>query len=386
MRIARCLTLLNKQSIRFVSSSATIAANSDDKHCLQVFSGIQPTGLPHLGNYFGALEQWIKLANERETVIHSSNNNKSVRLNKPVYGVVDVHSYSSQSTTFGQTLYDRILDTVASLLALGLNENNCILVRQSDVLEHFYLDNVLDNFVSPNRLTRMTQFKEKTKDESSRLWTNLTNNGLLTYPVLQAADILVYRAQLVPVGEDQVQHLELARDVAQKFNSKTGSQYFPEPEPLFNPSKHARRVRSLRDPTKKMSKSDANQRSHVSPLESADTIRDKFKKALTDDISAVYYDAEKRPAVSNLMLIHHLATGMDFDQIRDQYESVETGRYKLSLADTIIEKFAAARKLYGELRADNYHLEKTLQDGYRRAKPIVGETIGQVKYLLGSLR
>lgn len=383
---------LHKHCTRLALNSAPVhASNGDDQQRLQVFSGIQPTGLPHLGNYFGALEQWIKLANERRAVITDKDNKdnqkeKLVHLKKPVYGVVDVHSYSSQNTVLGQPLYDRILDTVASLLALGLNDSNCILVRQSDVLEHFYLDNVLDNFVSPNRLTRMTQFKDKTKDESSRLSTHLTNNGLLTYPILQAADILVYRAQLVPVGEDQVQHLELAREIAQRFNAKTGSEYFPEPVPLFNPSQHARRVRSLRDPSKKMSKSDANQRAHVSPLEPADTIRDKFRKALTDDIGAVYYDADKRPGVSNLMRIHHLATGMSFDEIEDRYAGQDMSRYKADLAETIIEQFAAARKLYGELRADKSHLERALRDGYSRAKPIISETIAQVRYLLGSLR
>lgn len=353
----------------------------------QVFSGIQPTGLPHLGNYFGAIEQWIKLANERTTTVINSDNSQSlVSLTKPIYAIVDVHSYSSSKTVFGQQLYESILDTLASLMALGLNQNNCTLIRQSDVVEHFYLDCVLDNFVTTNRLTSMTQFKDKTRNEAKKSISSPTPNGLLTYPILQAADILLYRAQLVPVGEDQVQHLELARDIARKFNLKVDCDLFPRPLPLFNLSEHARRVRSLRDPCKKMSKSDVDHKAYVSPLESAELIREKFKKALTDSISAVYYDPQERPAISNLLRIHHLATGLSFDQIRDNYLRLESAQYKLELADIIIERFRDARRLYSELRADKSYLESTFRDGYACVKPMVEETVSKVKYLLGSLR
>lgn len=298
----------------------------------------------------------------------------------PIYSIVDVHAYTSDSGVYGQQLYDNILKTTASLLALGLDPNKSILFRQSDLLEHCYIDNVLDNFVTARRLTHMTQFKEKSKS-SKFIW-----NSLLNYPVLQTADILTYRANLVPVGEDQVQHIELARDIAHKFNSRYDCQLFPEPKALLQDSPYARRVKSLRSPEKKMSKSDPTRKSYITVIDSPDVILENCKKSLTDEISAVYYDPENRRAVSNLMILYHLVTGNTFEQITKEFERFDTGQFKLRLADVLIDKFSEARTKYEQLISHKDYLEEVLKMGELKARPIAADTVRVVKHLLGSYR
>lgn len=338
---------------------------------LRIFSGIQPTGVPHLGNYYGALVQWLQLAQERAGPT-------------PIYAIVDVHAYTSRRLQFGRALYSSILDTTASLLAIGLAPNNCLLFRQSDVLEHYYLDNVFDNFISTQRLARMTQYKERIADGRGASAKSVPN-GLLTYPVLQAADILLYQANLVPVGEDQTQHIELTRDIARRFNESTNSQLFPEPKPLLSGTEHGRRIRSLRNPGKKMSKSDEDKKSFIEIVDEPDVILEKVKKAVTDSDSRIFYDAASRPGISNLMRLHHLTTGQSFEEIERQYEGVESAKYKLELADILIEKLAPIRQEFKRVRGDQAYLEETLRLGCERARPMAEETVTQVKRLLGSL-
>lgn len=346
------------------------------KRCLRIFSGIQPTGIPHLGNYFGAIARWIKFSNDKKVVIEGN----ELDCETPVFSIVDVHAYSAPKPCFGSQLYHNILSTTASLLALGLDPNKCILYRQSDLFEHNYLENVLNNFVNTSRLKLMTQFKEKSKESNS------ISNGLLTYPILQTADILLHRANLVPVGEDQVQHIELCRDIAKKFNHATNGDLFPLPQVLLDESLHSRRIKSLRDPEKKMSKSDKNMKSIIEVIDEPDVIVEKCKKSLTDCISAIYYDPENRPGVSNLMRIYHLLTGNSFEQITDQFRGQETVSLKLRLADILIDKFQDTRSEYKRLMGDNKFLEEILQLGKSKAKPNAMETIENVKYLLGSYR
>lgn len=334
----------------------------------RVFSGIQPTGIPHLGNYFGAISHWLNFSRNTNTT--------------PILSIVDVHAYTSPGIQYGPKLYQNIMDTTASLLSLGLNQKNCILFRQSDIHEHNYLDNVLHNFVSTRRLLRMTQYKEKTSQTPK---SKMLPSGLLTYPVLQAADILLYKATLVPVGDDQEQHVELTREIARRFNAVTSSDMFPEPSTLLPESEHARRIKSLRDPRKKMSKSDANKNSFIQVVDEPDVLREKLKKALTDSVSEVYYDAQGRPGVSNLIRLHHLATGESFEQIRNSCRGMETAQHKLHLADILIEKFRPAREEFKRIRMDRAYLESILKQGHDKAKPLAMETISQVKNLLGSL-
>lgn len=339
----------------------------------RIFSGIQPTGVLHLGNYFGAVSQWIRIANDRG-VIHEG---KHVACDTPIYSIVDVHAYSSAK--FGTLLYGNILSTTASLLALGLSPDRCILFRQSDLFEHNFLCSVLDNFVAPGRLKQMTQFKDKSKNSQQ------ISNGLLNYPVLQAADILLYQANLVPVGEDQVQHIELTRDIARKFNSFAKEELFTEPVAVLDVSEHARRLKSLRDPEKKMSKSDPNKKSFIEVIDEPDIIVEKCKKALTDGISAVYYDPAGRPAVANLMHLYHLVTDSSFDSITKEFDGIETAKFKLRLADAIIEYFKSAREEYKRLRKDEIYLEEVLKLGANKARPIARKTIQEVRLILGSI-
>lgn len=361
----------------------------------RIFSGIQPTGIPHLGNYFGAISLWIRLANERlaqvpitPTPDQSSNQpaeingsgQETIQCDTPIFSIVDVHAYSAQRANFGKQFYNNVLLTTASLLALGLDPNKCILFRQSDLFEHNYLDNVLDNFVSYQRLKGMIQFKEKSRGTD----TKSISNALLNYPVLQAADILLYKANYVPVGDDQQQHIELTRDIARKFNYITGSELMVEPKALLNPSKHARRIRSLRDPEKKMSKSDPNQKSFIEVIDEPDVIVEKMKKALTDCESAVYYESKKRPSVSNLMRIHHLTTNESFDQIKVKYEGIETFKYKLDLAEILIEKFKSTREEFKRIKGDKLYLEQVLRDGHDKARPTAERMVAEVRHLLGS--
>lgn len=345
----------------------------------RIFSGIQPTGIPHLGNYFGAIKQWITFAKDREATL---NDGGRVKIDTPIYSIADVHSYTGQNIVFGQHLYDNILSTTAVLLALGLNTDNCILFKQSDVRDHLALGLLLNAYVTSNRLHHMTQFKDKSKSIGKGHLSNL----LMIYPVLQAADILIYDADLVPVGEDQLQHLELARDIVRKFNHDTQSHLFSEPQALLASSVHSRRIRSLRDPSKKMSKSDPDKRAFIEITDSADSVREKCKKSLTDCISAVYYDAQNRPAVSNLMTLYHLATGLSFEEITDQFSGIETAEFKLKLADVLIHEFSDVRSEYPRLMKDPAYLEQQLEVGCLKVKPMASEKFDQINRLLGSQR
>lgn len=367
------------------------------KTLARVFSGIQPSGVPHLGNYFGALAQWVRLAKERQLNCTQSSNadkfhvgnatddlqNRStvIECDRPIYCIVDVHSYSSPNIQFGAQLYNNILNTTASLLAIGLDTKNSILFRQSDLLEHNYLDNVLHNFITTQRLSRMIQYKEKTSSSSNKG----VPNGLLTYPVLQAADILLYRANFVPIGADQSQHIELARDIAKKFNTVTSSDLFTEPQALFNSSEHARKIKSLREPAKKMSKSDPDKKSFIEIVDEPDVLMEKVKKAVTDGTSEVYFDAEARPGVSNLMRIHHLTTGENFTEIRKRSAGITSAQYKLQLADILIENFKPVREEFKRIRNDRAYLESVLKLGHDEAKPLAAEMVLQVRNLLGSI-
>lgn len=348
----------------------------------RVFSGIQPTGIPHLGNYFGAIAQWLELTSTRASQSETDKNNIDYHYQPPIFSIVDVHAYTSGQTHYGPQLYSNILSTTASLIALGLDIDRCILFRQSDLFEHNYLDNVLHNFVSSARLSHMTQFKAKSRESSVKTITS----GLLNYPVLQAADILLYKAELVPVGEDQLQHIELTRDIAKKFNTVLAHELFTLPEPLLNPSNLARRIKSLMDPNIKMSKSDVNKRAFIQVIDEPDVILNKCKRALTDCTSAVFFEPNSRPGVSNLMTIYHLATGRTFDEITEEFKGVETAQFKLRLADVLIEKFRPARSEFKLLINNRDHLEKVLKLGASKAQPIALETVNKVKHLMGSYR
>ncbi|XP_051761587.1 tryptophan--tRNA ligase, mitochondrial isoform X2 [Ctenopharyngodon idella] len=295
----------------------------------QVFSGIQPTGVPHLGNYLGALESWVALQDEYSTVM---------------YSIVDLHSITQPQDP--QMLRDNILDMAASLLACGINPTRSILFQQS-------------------------QMKSKQKNEGSV--------GLYTYPVLQAADILLYKSTHVPVGEDQIQHLELAQDLARIFNNQYG-EFFPEPRALLSVT---RKVKSLRDPSSKMSKSDPQKLSTVFLTDTPDDIVFKIRRAVTDFTSEVTYEPESRPGVSNLVSMHAAVSGQSVEEVVRLAEGMDTGQYKNVVAEAIVQKLQPIRLEIQRLRADRGHLESLLAKGAEKARSLAAPVMTEVRKLVG---
>ncbi|XP_006216201.1 tryptophan--tRNA ligase, mitochondrial isoform X1 [Vicugna pacos] len=325
----------------------------------RIFSGIQPTGIPHLGNYLGAIESWVRLQDEHGSVL---------------YSIVDLHSITvPQDPAF---LRQSILDMTAALLACGINPEKCILFQQSQVSEHTQLSWILTCMVRLPRLQHLHQWKAKTATEK-----HSGTVGLLTYPVLQAADILLYKSTHVPVGEDQVQHMELVQDLAQGFNKKFG-EFFPVPKSILTSMK---KVKSLRDPSAKMSKSDPDKLATVRITDSPEEIVQKFRKAVTDFNSEVTYDPAQRGGVSNLVAIHAAVTGLPVEEVVRRSAGFDTARYKLVVADAVIEKFAPIKSEIEKLKMDKGYLDKVLQDGLAKAKELAYPVCQEVKKLVGFL-
>ncbi|GAB1287910.1 Tryptophan--tRNA ligase, mitochondrial [Apodemus speciosus] len=318
----------------------------------RVFSGIQPTGIPHLGNYLGAIESWVKLQEEYDTVI---------------YSIVDLHSITvPQDPT---VLQQSILDMTAVLLACGINPEKI-------VPEHTQLSWILTCLVRLPRLQHLHQWKAKAAKQKHD-----GTVGLLTYPVLQAADILCYKSTHVPVGEDQVQHMELVQDLARSFNQKYG-EFFPLPKSILTSMK---KVKSLRDPSAKMSKSDPDKLATVRITDSPEEIVQKFRKAVTDFTSEVTYEPESRAGVSNMVAIHAAVSGLSVEEAVRSSAGMDTARYKLLVADAVIEKFAPIKREIEKLKMDKDHLRKVLLVGSAKAKDLASPVFEEVKKLVGIL-
>ncbi|XP_059998365.1 tryptophan--tRNA ligase, mitochondrial isoform X2 [Lagenorhynchus albirostris] len=298
----------------------------------RIFSGIQPTGIPHLGNYLGAIESWVRLQDEHDSVL---------------YSIVDLHSITVPQDP--AVLRQSILDMTAALLACGVNPEKSILFQQS-------------------------QAKTAKEKQNGTM-------GLLTYPVLQAADVLLYKSTHVPVGEDQVQHMELVQDLAQGFNKKYG-EFFPVPRSILTSMK---KVKSLRDPSAKMSKSDPDKLATVRITDSPEEIVQKFRKAVTDFTSEVTYEPASRGGVSNLVAIHAAVTGLPVEEVVCRSAGIDTARYKLVVADAVIEKFAPIKSEIEKLKTNKDHLEKVLQAGSAKAKELAYPVCQEVKKLVGFL-
>ncbi|ETK92183.1 tryptophan-tRNA ligase [Phytophthora nicotianae CJ01A1] len=374
---------------RCASSIASSATQSGDQRERRVFSGIQPTGTPHLGNYCGAIAKWVALQGS-EPVSSALINAPPTRL----YSVVDLHALTVPFEA--ERMPDQVHSMVAALLGAGLDPTRNILFRQSDVAAHAELAWLLSCITPLGWLQRMTQFKQKAaaaKTESSL--------GLLSYPVLMAADILLYRATHVPVGEDQQQHLELTRMIATTFNDRFGSnrpdgkEVLPKPFPMVEEDtttltgaqrKSLARIMSLRDPTKKMSKSDQSKLSRIELTDSADDIRKKVRKATTDAISGIYYDREERPGVSNLLDIASAVTGQSVAQLEAQYADYGTGAFKDSVADAVIAKIGPIGERIKQYEADQKYIDKVLADGAAQAAELAAVTMKDVKEVMGLAR
>lgn len=298
-----------------------------------VFSGLQPTGHVHVGNYLGALRNWVRLQDTFDCV----------------YCIVDLHAITQDYDIAKFTKERR--DAARVLMACGVDPQRSLFYYQSQVPQHTELAWILGTITGTGQLSRMTQFKDKADKAGSNL-------GLYAYPVLMAADILLYRANAVPVGEDQKQHLELTRDLAERFNSRFGEE-FPIPEPII-PERGAR-IMSLQDPGTKMSKSDPNPESRVLVLDDADTIRRRIKRSVTDSGTDVRYDWETKPGVSNLIEILSLFADMPVDAIEADYGTGGYGRFKEVVAEAVVEGLAPVRRAYQEIGDDE--VDRLMQKG-----------------------
>lgn len=317
----------------------------------RVFSGVQPTGNIHLGNYLGALKQFVELQNDNECI----------------YCIVDEHAITVPQDP--KELREHILDVAALYLAIGIDPKKSIVFVQSQVSGHAELGWVLTCQSYTGELSRMTQFKDKSKNKES------APAGLFTYPVLMAADILLYDTDIVPVGNDQKQHIELCRDIAQRINNKY-KKTFVVPDGRF--LKAGARVMALDDPTKKMSKSAENIHSRVSLLDDPNKIKKSIMKATTDSEGIVKFDIENKPGISNLMSIYSALTGMSFEDIEAKFEGCGYGDFKKSLVEVTVDALAPIRERYEEIRHSDYLIE-VLEDGAKRADAIAQKTMKRVR-------
>ncbi len=338
----------------------------------RVFSGMQPTGNLHLGNYLGAMINWIKMQATHEAI----------------YCVVDLHAITLHQEP--AALRTAIRDVTAAYLACGLDPQKSIIFNQSQVAEHAELAWVFSCVARLGWLNRMTQFKEKAGKDKEK-----ASVGLYIYPNLMAADILVYKATHVPVGEDQKQHLELTRDIAQKFNvdfaeeiaeAGFGDQFFPLTEPVIQGT--ATRVMSLRDGTKKMSKSDPSDLSRINLTDTADDIAKKIRKAKTDSdgIPSEAKGLEGRPEAENLVGIYAALAGTQVTDVLEHYGSGQFSVFKNALSDLAVAKLAPVADEMRRLQADPAHIEKVLADGSARARTIATPILRDVKKLLGFIQ
>ena len=322
----------------------------------KVFSGIQPTGNFHLGNYLGAIRNWVGQQSEFDNI----------------FCIVDLHALSQPTTR--DALRANILGLANVLLASGLDPSQSVIFVQSDVREHAELCWLLSSVTQYGELRRMTQFKDKagSKDEQ-------VSAALLFYPVLQAADILLYDTNRVPVGEDQKQHIELTRDVAARFNTRYG-ETFVLPQPDIKTS--GARVMSLEDPTKKMSKSDANPNATIALTDDADTIRRKIRRAVTDSGSEVVATPDK-PALTNMLTIYSLLSGDSIPAIEARYVGKGYGAFKSDLAEVVISSLAPIQTRLSDLNQDPEVARAILQDGAESARTRAAVKIAQVRERMG---
>jgi tryptophanyl-tRNA synthetase len=321
----------------------------------RVLSGIQPTADSfHLGNYLGAVRQWVELQATRETL----------------YCVVDLHAITVPYDP--QTLRRRTRVAAAQLLGAGLDPERCILFVQSQVPEHTELNWILGCLTGFGEASRMTQFKDK----SAKGGADQASVGLFTYPILQAADILVYQADEVPVGEDQRQHLELSRNLAQRFNHRFG-QTFTVPDPYIVPA--VSKITDLQDPTSKMSKSSSAPQGIIDLLDEPAAIRRKINRAVTDAESVVRADDEAKPGVTNLLRIYSALSGDPVDEIAGRYGDGGYGGFKKDLGELVVDTFAPIRERTAKYLADPDGLDALLAEGARRARRIAGQTMVAVR-------
>lgn len=325
----------------------------------RVFSGVKPTGVITLGNYLGAIKRFVDIQDKAD---------------ENFYSVVDLHALTVAQNP--KELYENTLNIAAVYLAVGLNPEKSTLFVQSHVPAHAEAGWMLTCLSRMGELNRMTQFKDKGKGSDS------AGVGLFTYPTLMAADILLYQTTSVPVGEDQKQHIELTRDLAERFNRDYG-ETFVIPEPVI--AEVGARIMGLQSPEKKMSKSDDSDANYITLMDTPKQIEKKIKRAVTDSENAIYFDEEKKPGVSNLLTIQSVLTGESIENIVQSYEGLGYGALKRNLIEIMVDHLAPIQQRYQEIRQSD-ELSNVLCRGAEQAEAVAGETLRKMKDALGLVR
>ncbi len=324
----------------------------------RVLSCIQPTGIPTLGNYLGALRNWVDMQDSFDCA----------------FAVADLHALTVRQEP--AKLRQQIYEMFALLLAIGLDPEKHMIFVQSQVPQHAELSWLLSCCTQFGELSRMTQFKDKSQKHSDNI-----NLGLFAYPTLMAADILLYQPDFVPVGEDQKQHCELTRNIAERFNSLYGST-FTVPEPYI--MRRGGRVRSLQDPTKKMSKSDENQNAFISLKDDPDTVLRKFRRAVTDSEAVVRY-AEGKDGINNLMDIYSTITDKDYDAIEAEFAGRGYGDFKTAVGEAVVEVLKPVQERFAVYMSDKAQLDALMKQGAERASWVAARTLNKAKKKMGLL-
>lgn len=319
---------------------------------MRIFSGIQPTGIIHIGNYLGAIKQWVELQEKAECI----------------FCIVDLHALTTPYDP--KTLQDLILEKAIAYLAAGIDPEKSIIFIQSQVKEHTELAWLLSTVTPVGDLLRMTQYKEKAKKFKKNL-----NAGLLNYPILMAADILLYQTDVVPVGEDQKQHVELTRTIARKFNQKFG-QTFKIPEVKL--PKSGAKIMSLTQPTKKMSKTD-NPESYIGLFDEPEKIKEKVMKAVTDTGKVIKYDPKKKPGIANLLTIYSLFSGKTTKELEKKFKGKGYLDFKKSLVNLLINSLETFRQKRKELLVRKVYVKEILNQGTKRAQVLASSTLQETR-------
>lgn len=324
-----------------------------------VLSGCQPSGQLTLGNYMGALKQWVSMQDDHDCL----------------YMIVDLHAITVRQDP--KQLAEACLDGLSLYLACGIDPQKSTLFLQSHVPEHAQLSWVLNCYAQMGELNRMTQFKDKSAKNENNI-----NVGLYSYPVLQAADILLYQADKVPVGEDQKQHLELTRDIATRVNNLYGD-VFRLPDPYI--PEFGARIMSLQEPEKKMSKSDNNPNNFIGLLEDPKKLAKKIKRAVTDsdEQANIYFNPTEKPGVSNLLTLLSLATGKSVKELEPEYTDKMYGHLKGDVADAVVSLLEPIQTRYAEIRADRAYLDDVMRQGAEKASARAAETLAKVYKAVG---
>jgi tryptophanyl-tRNA synthetase len=325
-----------------------------------LFSGIQPSGDLMIGNYIGSIKNWVKLQDDYQCL----------------FSLVNMHAITVEQNP--DDLRKRSLDFVALYLAAGIDPQKSTVFIQSQVPEHAELAWILNCATYMGELNRMTQFKDKSQKHEHNI-----NAGLFNYPVLMAADILLYQTELVPVGADQKQHLELTRDLAHRFNNRFEREIFKVPEPFIAPATAGGRIMSLQDPSSKMSKSDSNKNNFIALLDDPKTIVKKCKKAVTDSGDVIEYDLAKKPGVSNLLTIYSVISGQSIDAVVKQFEGKMYGHLKVELGELIVDYLAPIQQRFHQIRGDESYLNAVLKTGADNARAQAQQTLRDVQQTIG---